>query len=67
MTAWSEMQEVQFNAALAPTRAARRVVETAPGTLFPSLLPQPKPKTSGQVTDPLGTGDLLALLEEGEQ
>jgi len=64
MTAWSQMSAQQFDRTQVASRAARQVVQTAPETLFPSLLPQPKPKDRGQVTDPLGTGDLLALLEE---
>jgi len=67
MTTWTEMQAIQFDKTLAAGKQARQFVETAPATLFPSLLPEPKARTSGQVTDPLGTGDLLALLEEGEQ
>jgi hypothetical protein len=57
------MRPVLFDSALAPTLAARKIVTTAPGTLFPELLPEPKPTAAAQ-TDPCGTSDMLTLLEE---
>ena len=53
MTAWSEMSPIVFDATLAPSARARRFVQAAPGTLFPSLLPEPKRKT----TQPAGQLD----------
>ena len=76
MTAWSEMSPMEFDARLAPTSKARKFVETAPGTMFPRLLPPPKLSPAatywarieagmpGTTTDPLGTPDMFATLEE---
>lgn len=43
MTAWSDMSAVEFDPTLVRGKKARRVVETAPETLFPRLLPEPDP------------------------
>ena len=40
MTAWSEMQPAEFDRSAAGRRE-RAIIETAPATLFPRLLPSP--------------------------
>lgn len=46
MTSWTEMTAIEFDATLAPNRAARKIAETASETLFPRLMPEPKHKTA---------------------
>ena len=60
---WTQMRPVLFDSSLAPTKRARQVVQTAPQTLFPDLLPAPKPAAAAPVTDPLGTATMFDLEE----
>jgi hypothetical protein len=59
MTDWLSMAPVEFDQALAPTRQARKFVETAPETMFPRLLPEPARKAT-PAPDPMGTPDMFA-------
>ena len=45
MTAWSEMQAAEFDRQAAGKRE-RAIIETAPATLFPRLLPSPSRKAT---------------------
>ena len=59
------MQAVQFDASLVKDRKARQFVETAGETMFPDLLPEASRKAStGSPADPMGTLDMLALLDD---
>ena len=59
MTAWDEMSRVEFDPA-GLTKKQRDVVATAPGTLFPRLLPDPAPKPAKPAPPQLdGQADLF--------
>jgi len=56
---WADMSVVQFDEARVP-RGQRRIARTAPGTLFPDLLPDPlPPKPADLPPECDGQGDLL--------
>lgn len=50
---WTEMIEAQFDKSKVPDRKARKVIGTAPSTLFPSLLPDVPRQPSASVTGSL--------------
>lgn len=53
MTTWTEMTPAEFDAHLTAGRKARQVIATAPGTLFPRLMPEPSPRKPAAGRDPM--------------
>lgn len=53
MTSWAEMNPIEFDAARAPTAKARKFAASAPETLFPRLMPEPKSKSAPTLPDEL--------------
>jgi hypothetical protein len=65
MTNWSEMRPAEFDRS-GLSKRERQVVTSAAGTLFPELMPEAKHATPAPAACPLGTGDLLELISEGD-
>lgn len=54
---WTEMIEAQFDKSKVKDRKTREFIETAPDTMFPSLLPVVQPQQARSAAEPV-TGEV---------